>query len=157
MAVLVEVVKKQYAAAWSMLSEAIDALDEQDWKSGDSHHAVPARLAYHLVETADYYSHTDRATFKWADRFGVDWEIEDVTKLPDKGALLDCLEDVQCKVDRWIESLGDSGLLAPDSDFHQEGMSHLDRALYVLRHTHQHIRELFSILRARDIPRPRWR
>jgi len=64
---------------------------------------------------------------------------------------------VRIKVDRWIESHGDAGLLASDKVFHLEGMCYLDRALYVLRHTHQHIGELFKTLRDRDIPRPTWR
>ena len=154
---LAEVIKKQYAAAWSMLAEAIAAVEDKVLKSGSSEYAVPARLTYHLIETADYHAHPDLATFKWAGRFGVDWEDEDIERLPGRESLLKYLQDVRHKVDRWINSHGDSGLLAPDEHFHQEGMTHLDRALYVLRHTHQHIGELFSILRARDIQRPGWR
>ena len=154
---LVEVINAQYKAAWNMLAETIEAFDDGGWRSGDSDYAVPARLAYHAIETADYYFHHDLAAFEWAGRFGVDWETSDTVRLPNRDAIQDYLVEVRDKTRRWIAAHGDVGLLAPDEAFHTEGMSHLDRALYVLRHTHHHIGELFSILRARDITRPGWR
>ncbi|HDS28928.1 MAG TPA: hypothetical protein ENN96_00420 [Candidatus Acetothermia bacterium] len=154
---LTEVVCRQYAAAWSLLSEGIDAVEEAGWKTGESSYAVPARIAYHAIETADYYTHPNLAEFVWAERFGVDWEAEDAQLLPGRDEIRLYLEDVRKKAERWLTAQGEVGLLVPDEVFHQEGMTHLDRALYVLRHTQQHIGELFSILRARGISRPGWR
>jgi len=154
---LARIVAWQYEEAWSMLGEAIAAVEEPGWRSGDSAYAVPARLAYHAIETADYYMHPDLAGFEWAGRFGVDWKVEDFRALPGKDDILEYLDAVRTKVEQLLEARSDMGLLAPDEVFHQEGMTHLDRALYVLRHTHQHLGELCSILRSRSIPRPGWR
>jgi len=56
-----------------------------------------------------------------------------------------------------MDEQGDAGLLAPDEVFDAEGMSHLDRALYVLRHTQHNVGELCSILRKASPPRTEWR
>lgn len=154
---LAETINGQYKAAWNMLAETIEAFDDDGWRTGDSDYAIPARLAYHTIETADYYFHHDLAAFEWAGRFGVDWETTNTVRLPNRDAIREYLVEVRDKVHRWIAAHGDVGLLAPDETFHSEGMNHLDRALHVLRHTHHHIGEFFSILRARDITRPEWR
>ena len=69
-------------------------------------------------------------------------------RLPGQGAIRDYLAEVRDKVSCWLFDRGEDGLLAPDEVFHAEGMSHLDRALYVLRHTQQTVGEL---------SRPAWR
>jgi len=147
----------QYSEAWHMLSDAIDACDDAAWRNtGDTSFNI-ARLAYHTIETVDYYFHDDLQAFKWAERFGVDWEAEDPSMLPGQEGILDYLDQVRDKAANWIERVGSEGLLEPDTVFHKEGMSHLDRALYVLRHTHHHIGEIFGLLRQQGIPRPGWR
>ena len=83
---LVEVINAQYKAAWSMLDETIEAFDNDGWRSGDSDYAVPARLAYHTIETGDYYFHHNLAAFEWARRFGVDWETSNTARLPNRDA-----------------------------------------------------------------------
>jgi hypothetical protein len=153
---LVEAIEAQFEAAWEMLAEAVGVFGE-GWRAGGSDYAVPARLAYHAVETADYYFHDDLAAFDWGGRFGVDWETKEPARLPSQQAILDYLDEVRDKASRWIADREDDRLLAPDEVFHAEGMSRLDRALYVLRHTQQTIGELCALLRARGIPRPAWR
>jgi hypothetical protein len=154
---LAGILGKQFDAAWDMLDEAVHAIDGKGWQTGTPDHLVPARLAYHVLETADYYVHPDLSAFEWSGRFGVDWETAEAGELPDQSAIGAYLHDVRLKVAAWLDAQDDSGLLAPDAVFHDEGMTHLDRALYVLRHTHQHIGELFAVLRERGIPRPGWR
>lgn len=157
MARLTEVVKEQYAAAWSLLSDAATALDIDAWRRTGPGDLVPARLVVHILETADYYVAPDLASFEWGARFGIDWETARPDELPRKATLIAYQSEVQRRCAQWIDHLGDDGLLAPDGVFHDEGMSHLDRALYVLRHTHHHLGELFALLREWGIPRPGWR
>ena len=151
------ILARQFDAAWDMLEQAIEHLSGRDWKSGVTSQAIPARLAYHIVETADFYTHPDLDAFVWAGRFGVDWETEDPDQLPDAEAIQSYLTDVRAKVSSWITNLGEDALCAPDDVFFDEGMTHMDRALYVLRHTHQHLGELHALLHARGLPRPQWR
>jgi hypothetical protein len=157
MQTLVNVIVKQFDAAWDMLSEAVRVMDEQDWRAGAPSHLVPARLVYHVLETADYYMHPDLSAFEWGERFGVDWETANAGGLPDQDTIAEYRLSVSSKVAAWLKSHGDSGLLEPDAIFYEEGMTYLDRALYVLRHTHQHLGELYAVLREREIPRPGWR
>jgi len=152
-----QVIANQFEAAWSMLSESMEQLAGKGWRAGSNAHAIPARLAYHIIETADYYTHHDLEVYQWAGRFGVDWEVEDPEQLPAAEVMLFYLAEVRAKVADWLASLGEAGLLASDAVFHQEGMTHLDRALYVLRHTHQHLGELHALLHERGLPRPGWR
>jgi len=147
----------QFSAAWSLLGDAIgDILDDQ-WRTGESDHLVPARLALHIIETAEHYSSEDPASYRWGARFNLDWESAPSQNLPGQHDIQRYLADVKKQVREWIEKQGDDGLLAPDSHYGGEGMSHFDRAAYLLRHTHHHIGELCAELRRRGIPRPRWR
>ena len=157
MKLLVRSIQKQFAAAWDMLTEAVNVTEDREWQTGNPPHLVPARLAYHVIQTADYYVHPELTEFDWAGRFSSDWETADAGDLPDRMSIMSYLHDVRLKVNAWLELHGDEGLLEPDADFMDEGMTHLDRALYVLRHTQHHLGEWFAVLRERCIPRPVWR
>jgi len=154
---LTQVVRDQFDAAWSLLADTIVAFDDASWRRAGPGDLVPARLIVHILETADYYTHPDLGSYKWGARFGIDWEAAQTGELPDKRDLIAYLDDVRRKVAGWTGHLGDDGLLAPDEDFQDEGMCALDRGLYVLRHTHHHVGELFALLKEWNLPRPGWR
>ncbi|MBT5874956.1 MAG: hypothetical protein HOH43_16175 [Candidatus Latescibacteria bacterium] len=152
----------QYENAWTMLCETIEAFRQQDWRSADFSYLTPARLAYHTIETVDFYARRNMSEFVWGHRAGIDWESTDADRLPDQIATLEYLGDTRVANSEWLQSIASigtqtGGLLAPDVQFHEEGMCYLDRALYVLRHTHQHMGELAAELRRRGLPRPGWR
>ena len=154
---LVEIIDRQFAAAWSMLKEAIAIFPPEEWHTADIDYFIPARVTYHAVETVDYYCRNDLKGFTWGHRFGIDWESASGDQLPGQGPVLEYLEETQIHTSDWLRSLGDQALVSPDAAFRAEGYSHLDRALYVLRHIHQHLGELCSELRQRDLVRPSWR
>ncbi|MFC2173181.1 DinB family protein [Acidobacteriota bacterium] len=154
---LVHIVEEQFACAWNMLREAVVSFPGNQWQNGEINYFFPARLAYHVIETVDYYCRDVLEGFQWGHRFGVDWESADPDRLPAQAPVLEYLDETQQCVSAWLHRLGDQGLVSPDEVFHQEGYTHLDRALYVLRHIHQHLGELCSELRKRDLPRPQWR
>jgi len=147
----------QFAEAWSMLRDVIASCDDEGWRAPTDGFRNIARLAYHVVETVDDYVHEDLDAFPWAERFGVDWETDNLAALPTPEEIDTYIAEVEAKAAAWIADLGQDGLLEPDAVFHKEGMSHLDRALYVLRHTQHHIGEIASVFRLRAIPRPAWR
>jgi uncharacterized damage-inducible protein DinB len=157
MPILSSALVTQFEAGWNLLDEAVDAFTDEAWRCESATHLVPARTAYHLIETADYYSHADLSRFPWGERFGVDWETAPAPQLPDRAQIAAYAMSVREKMAAWIVRLSDPGLLNPDEVFHDEGMTHLDRALYVLRHMHQHLGELFAVLRENGIARPGWR
>ncbi|MFC1572544.1 hypothetical protein ACFL6M_02990 [Candidatus Eisenbacteria bacterium] len=154
---LARILDTQYAHAWSLMDEIVNRFPVEAWRSASPAYFAPSRLTYHTIETVDYYCRDDLAAFRWGHRFGVDWDTASSEELPEQEAIRDYQRDVHSAASLWIHHLGDDGLLAPDAVFSEEGMTHLDRALYALRHTHQHLGELSSELRRRDLPRPPWR
>ena len=154
---LASIITSQFGNAWDMLEKAMRNFTENQWRSGDCHHFIPARLAYHAIETVDYYLRDDLTAFKWGWRFGVDWQGASPSQLPDLRSTLSYLHETRRQGATWVANLGDDGLLGPDETFHTEGISHLDRVLYVLRHTHHHVGEICGELRKRKRPRPPWK
>jgi len=146
----------QYRAAWSMLRDAVERFPDAEWRTGEVELLVPARVACHVVETADYYFRAPGEAFAFGGRFGVDWETGDRASLPDQDQVLAYLEAVWRKGEAWL-SLPSELLLEPDPVYGDEGMTRIDRLLYLLRHTHHHVGELCTELRRRGIARPAWR
>jgi uncharacterized damage-inducible protein DinB len=155
--VVASITTSQFEAAWGMLKQAVQSVPLEQWRTGDVEHLVPARIACHVLETADYYMSPDPERFPWGGRFGVDWENGAREELPGQDDARDYLNEVRARVASWIAGLSDTGLLSPDAIFRSEGMSHLDRALYLLRHTQHHTGEMCAELRRRGLPRPPWR
>ena len=151
------IITSQYASSWDMLLETVKSFPEDEWQKAEIDYFVPARIAYHAIETVDFYLRDDLTAFKWGWRFGVDWDRALPTELPNQRDTLAYLHEIRRQAAEWISEGGDKGMLKTDSRFHAEGISHLDRALYVLRHTHHHIGELCAELRRRNLPRPGWR
>jgi len=152
-----EVVAGQFARAWETLVEAIHQFPAEQWRTGETETLIPARLAYHLIEAAEFYSGTTSEGFAWGRRFGADWEGAEPDQLPTQEQVLIYLEETQTRVDAWLRGMADADLLAADSSFLWTGSTTLDRALYLLRHNQHHVGELNAELRRRRLPRAEWR
>lgn len=50
----------QFGRTWQQLRDAIIKTPVQEWGRGNADYLVPARLAYHILRTADIY-----ATHRW--------------------------------------------------------------------------------------------
>lgn len=153
---VVDIVFRQYVRSWRMVEEAIVQIPADTWTTGAVDYLTPARTAYHIVETVEFYSGETPADFPWGHRFGGDWEGMAQEDLPSQKAVLAYLADVKPKVEAWLRTLGDAGLLAADPAFPWTGGRMLDRALYLLRHTHHHVGELWSEIKRRGQSLPDW-
>ena len=51
-----EVVARQYDRVWDTLRDAVSKMSDQQWRTSDCDWLAPIRLAYHLVETAEFYT-----------------------------------------------------------------------------------------------------
>jgi hypothetical protein len=129
----------------------------EQWRGGEIDYLIPARLALHVIEAAEFYSGDSPEEFRWGSRFGVNCERTPPEQLPDQEAMLRYLDEVQARVETWLRGLTDADLLLPGQAFPWTGRCVLDRAIYVLRHTHQHIGEMNAELRRRGCPRAQWR
>ena len=152
-AILRDSLIRQYARSWKMVEEAIGSFSAEEWKTGDVDYLTPSRLAYHIIETAEFYSGETADGFSFGHRFGCDWEGAEPDDLPAQDAILLYLADVRGRVENWLR---ESDLLAVDPAFEWTGGCVLDRVLYLLRHNHHHVGELWSETKRRGHPLPDW-
>jgi hypothetical protein len=149
--------KEQFRRQWVALRGLMSSLPEGQWRSGELAHLVPARLLYHILSGTEVYARsTSYEEYKASQRFPQDWQFAPVEALPDEHAALGHIGHMESQVEEWLESLGDEGLMGPDPGFPWTGTNKLGRALYLLRHSQNHIGELNSELRRRGLPRGKW-
>jgi hypothetical protein len=147
-----EIIRRQFVRSWQVLTEAMAAFMPDEWTTGEIDYLTPARLAYHIVEAAEFYTRDTSYDFPWGHRFGCDWGGAKAEELPDRDAVAAYLAEVRDQVERFLSQ----NLLADDPDFPWCGGTRLDRALYLVRHTHHHVGELWSEIKRRGHGLPDW-
>ena len=153
-----DIVTKQFTQMWGMLREAIEKCPEEQWKVGNSDWQIPARLACHVVEGADYHARATPEGYSPTSRFSAYWEIKP-EQLADKDQVLIHLNEVQAQVGNWLSGMEDSDLLSPNSGFpllEDAWESVLGRILSLLRHAQHHLGQLNADLRRRGLPTAKW-
>jgi hypothetical protein len=153
--VLAQAMLDQVRRALTMFREATQAFPAEEWRAGDLDYLRPAGVAYHVVETIDFYGGDQSADqFPWGARFGVSWEDARSERLPLQQQVLAYLDDVEAELEMWLVS---ADLSAPEQAFPWTGPIQLARAAYVLRHTQHHVAEMSLELTRRGYPAPAWR
>jgi uncharacterized damage-inducible protein DinB len=152
---ITEDLKRQFDSSWRMLREGIAACPETEWRTenGDVFF-VPARLAFHVIQTVDFYA-SACGQFDW-QRFGFNWENARDSALPEKTTVLDYLDEVDIKSAQFIDKLGVDGLTATDEAFGPHHACPMERLIYALRHSHHHIGQLSLELQRRNLPEISW-
>jgi len=146
-----------FGLTWGMYEEAIRSIPDGHWRTGDIDYLIPARLVYHVLETADFYSSGKPEGFPWGQRFDVDpWDALP-EQLPTKDEALEYHREAMDKVRTWLSGLDDPGILSQEAAFPWTGSTLLGRALYLLVHYRQHMGEINAELRRRGLPRVKWR
>jgi hypothetical protein len=148
---------EQFERAWVMWHDTIADVPDDHWATGEDDYLIPARQAYHTIMAAErYVSDLPSAEYMATRKYGLDW-MGPAVEMPSKRELLSDLEWIQDKTKDWLERTGDEGLLQKETLSPWAGERVLDRALYLLRHTHHHLGELAAELKRRDIPRAPWK
>lgn len=142
---------------WDIYKDLVKQTPEEHWRTGDVDYLIPARLVYHALEAADFYSSPTPKGFVAGHRFGVDWEAATPEQLPTREQTSEYLKETMKKVDGWLRGMSDSDLLSPQEEFRWTGKTVLGRAIYLLVHCRQHIGEINAELRRRGLPRAKWR
>lgn len=135
--------RQQFDRAWAMIRESISGFSEVDWISAGVDYLVPARIAYHLIQTVEYYIADTPKEFAWGKRFGGDWEGMAKDRLPSREDMLSYLGEIENRMSEW---LGDRDLQEENELFPHTGKTLLGHALYVLRHTMDHHGQMNYIL-----------
>ncbi len=146
-----------FARTWSMCQDAIESIAEEHWQAGDIEYLIPARIMYHVLETADFYSSSTPEGFVWGQRFKTEGQPDRPEKSLTKEQAQTYLKEIVEKVDGWLQGMNDAAFLAAEKAFPWTGSAVLGRALYLLVHCHQHLGEINAELRQRGLPRVKWR
>ena len=140
-----------------MYQDLVNNISDEHWKTGDIEYLTPAKLAYHVLDCADFYTEPKPKEYVWGHRFNIDWKKVTPEQLPTKEQTKTYLEELMKKVNNWLQGLSDSDLLSPEKTFPWTGKTKLGRAIYLLVHCRQHIGEINAELRRRGLPRIKWR
>ena len=154
-AIVSESMLAQFDRALVMFGGAVSAFPESEWKIGDTDYLRPAGVAYHVVETIEFYASDQSAEeFKFGARFGVDWEGSESEKFPTQKQILEYLDEVWRTTGAW---LGAINLTQPETLFPWTGKTLLSRMGYVLRHIQHHTAEMALELTRRGYQAPEWK
>ena len=155
---IVEELRDQFQRQRAAIRDVLASVPEDQWKAGSTPPLVPARLLYHILSGTEVYARsTSYEAYLLERRFPEDWQLMQADALPDRSTSLACVDVMEKQTVRWLNELADEGLLSSDEGFPWTGSSKLGRALYLLRHTQNHIGELNSELRRRGLARGKWR
>jgi hypothetical protein len=155
---LVDELEGQFRRQWGTIRELVAAVPDEQWTAGETEHLAPARLVYHILSGTEVYARsTSYEEFQAGRIFALDWQAAPASALPDRHSTLRHIDEMERAVEQWLEAVADEGLLAEDSGFPWAGSRKLGRAVYLLRHTQNHIGEANAELRRRGLPRGKWR
>ena len=136
----------QFHCVWNTFRDALSHLDDEQFLAGDIEWLTPRNLAYHVVETADFYSSDcEPEGFSWGH-----YAAEN------KAQMLAYAEQVEAKVKQWLLAHSDDQFFQSQSICKWTGTTVLDRAIYALRHTQHHTAQINVELRRRGLPRGEW-
>jgi hypothetical protein len=131
---------ENYRAALGLVAEAVGHFEgEVDWLEGVDEFQVPAKIAYHIADTLDYYfREAPEGAYRWGHRFGGGWWALDDEQLPSPAQVLDYLAEVQARIEGHLAALEDGDLASPFDAERQHGQTRLSHYVYALRHTMHH-------------------
>jgi hypothetical protein len=152
---LAEALDDQFRRSLAMLRDVTKVVPAAEWRRGDTDYQRPAGLAYHALETIDFYtSGLSAEEFPWGERYGADWEGSRSDLLPTQAQVVEYLDKMQARLTTWLSEhdLSDEELVYPWT-----GTTLAARALYLLRHTQHHVAELYLEHTRRGGSTPDWR
>jgi len=134
----------QYAQIWRVFDRLVNDFDAAAWLSTGRKAITPARLSWHILQSARYYlQDRDAVTFPSGKPFDGKWDTAAEADLPSKDDIRRCAKDYRRKTEAWLAQMD---LSAPNTAFPWAGESQLGVAIFVLKHMTYHMGELSSLL-----------
>ncbi len=148
----------QFDRSLDMLREVIENIPAEKWLTGFSKTFVPAMIAYHAVESLDFYfSGETEDEFRWGYRFRGPWWETEPEEWPTKEETIAYLDEVAEKVKAYFEGTTDADLAEGFDLYEWSGGMVLAHLVYALRHTMHHQGQLVALQAYFGIEEETWR
>jgi hypothetical protein len=156
---IASILARQFEASWKMIHQALECVPDEFWHKGISDWYF-SLTAFHIAETAKFYSGNNPDAMKWGSHAGIDWkqvknkEKEALPKLS-KDFVSSYLQEMESHIASTLSSISTTDFSNKDG-FHWFS-SILEKWVYLLRHNMFHAGELFRALREWGCKRPEWK
>ena len=158
MSSLGNILDDQFNRMWNLLREVILNTPDEPWREGPRISSGLARLAYHTIETVDFYIGETEKSFKWGLRLGINiWEAATPSELPSKEQVSNYVDEIRIKTDKIFNEWNDMNFMANQTVFHWTGKTVLDRFLYILKHSYYHLGQINAVLSVSGNESINWR
>lgn len=134
----------QFGRALKMLRATIRNIPSEHWVNGGKEMFIPAVIAFHAVESIDFYF-SGSAQFEWGKRFRGPWWKIAREALPTKDEMLVYLEEMEEKVTGYFADCDDDDLLKAFDLYDWSGSTWLGHFIYAIRHTMHHQGQLAAL------------
>jgi hypothetical protein len=122
-----------------LVAETIGQFKADQWTEGVDAFQVPWKIAYHIIESLDYYFRDPGAEpFRWGHRFQGAWWVLPEDRAPAPELLLGYLAEIEGRIAQHFRALDDSQLATPYDEKRELGATRLGHYAYALRHTMHH-------------------
>ena len=135
---------EQFNRSFKMIRAVVNNIPPEEWKEGINEMFSPAVIAYHTVESLDFYF-CGRDQFEWGYRFRGPWWKTTIEELPTKKEIVAYLEEIEERVAAYFESCQDTDLLENFDLYDWSGGTLLGHFIYALRHTMHHQGQLAAL------------
>ena len=134
----------QFNHTWNILAGIVDDFDDDAWTNLGHGYIVPARLAYHILRSTQYYIEDDAAiALPSGKAFDGDWLSMDTGQLPSRADILCALKVFRTKTETWLSEMD---LRAENTAFGWAGETKAGVVIFLMRHTMHHLGELNALL-----------
>ena len=123
----------QFELAIGLIEKTIPAFSKEQWMQGISHFEVPVKVAYHLIESLDFYFREDKEKER-VSRFGGEWDELPDEKQPSQQQLLEYLKEVEERIATYLDRISDKDLTSQ----YNKKRSLIGHLVYAVRHTMHH-------------------
>ncbi|UCG01261.1 MAG: DinB family protein [Candidatus Heimdallarchaeota archaeon] len=155
------IISKEFQNSWNMLRQAVENISDEFWLTTINEWSFSWTI-YHIIETAEFYSHSTPLGMEWGKYAGINWEVDSEDEINKKKSLitkeviLNYLEDIEKRISNYFTNVTDYDLFDTDG-FDNGNLYVIEKMIYLLRHNMHHIGELNKVLRDSNCQRISWR
>ena len=149
---IAETIAEQLERVCVFVERAIEGAPDAIWDGIDEAERGIWQHCAHIIEALEFYLLDFTAdAFPWNHEFEVDWEDFGNPSRPTKAQMTSYLQSTRERIVSHLAKLGDEQIMSPETCTPWVGATYLDKSIYVLRHTTQHIGEMNQVFSHRGV------